>query len=326
MAARRLLAVALAALLVVGALLIRSLVRDDADPGDRTARLLICATELAAVCATPLRGIDDVVVEPAGDTLDRWARGDGPPAGTVWVTFQPFPAMLDELRSPGSGATSGSTSGAVTESIGSAGLAVALPADHRAVLDAHCAGQAWWRCVGAAAGTLWSQLGGNDGWGTVRPALGDAGREAVPLLALAHATAGYLGTTDIRRSDWEADPSFLPWVRRLVNTVPTTVLSGGTPYATLLTRPSALDLASTTSAEVARRRPPDTLTIAYPDPVMDARVVVRIAPGQAPPAGLLDELRGRASAAGWSGPSDADHAAPSPRTLLALRQLWIEAT
>lgn len=318
MAARRLLALAVAALLVVGALLVRSVLgRDDDRSNEESRRVLVCAAELAALCAAPVRGIDEVVVEPAGDTLDRWTTGEAPPVGTIWLTFDPLPDLVaprDVARSE-----------AQTAPVGSARLAIALPAEHRDVLEAYCGDQAWWRCIGAAAGRPWSQLGGDASWGTVRPAVGDARRHALALFALAHATAGYLGSTEFRRADWEADPAFLPWLRRLVTAVPLSVLSGGTPYATLLTRPSALDLAATDDAEVNRRRPPGHLVIAYPEPLMHVQVVVSTVGGSAP-SGVVEELRDRALDAGWSPSEDGTKEGPSAGTLLALRQLWIEAT
>ena len=60
----------------------------------------MCATELQAACdAIAAADPDvDVLVEPAGVTLDRLAALPDDADAPVWLTIEPFPAMVDELR------------------------------------------------------------------------------------------------------------------------------------------------------------------------------------------------------------------------------------
>ena len=58
----------------------------------------MCATELRVACDA-IDGDVSVVVEPAGVTLDRLAALADDAESPVWLTLQPFPAMLDDLRS-----------------------------------------------------------------------------------------------------------------------------------------------------------------------------------------------------------------------------------
>jgi hypothetical protein len=89
---RRLVAFAVAAVLVVGAFFIRREVIDSDDSeagGSDPPGELVCITELADVCAALATDDLSVTVEDAGTTLDRLgALGDDsdPP---LWLTIEP---------------------------------------------------------------------------------------------------------------------------------------------------------------------------------------------------------------------------------------------
>jgi hypothetical protein len=325
MAARRLLAVAVAALLLTGAVLVRQLIRGDGhrDTTDRAGTILVCATELAELCSSPPRGVSEVIIEPAGVTLERWSAATGSLDGRHLADLRPVSGHARRATSARGRGTA--RFGHHTHRRHLAGRGTVHGPGHRArrlVPGHHLVALRGPGCGIAVDRGRRSK----SAWGTVRPALGNAERDASGLLALAHATAGYFDRVDFTRNDWEADPGFMPWARRLITAVPVGMLSGGTPYATLLTRPSALDIAATTDDELVQRRPPATLSIAYPEPMMDARVVVRAPAEQSDPGGAVDLLAGRASDAGWPPPSEPAGPAPSARTMLALRQLWIDVT
>ena len=104
MTAKRVAAVAIAAVLIVAALLIRnglddssSNATDGTDAPSRGKITVICSTEFEAVC----NGLDakkyNQTTESAGDTLDRLAR-DGAQLPDAWITLDPFPAMIDVVR------------------------------------------------------------------------------------------------------------------------------------------------------------------------------------------------------------------------------------
>ena len=224
----RLSALAVAIVLVVGSFLVRREIIDDdnGDPSEQQADELVCITELADVCAAFAAGNDSVTVtvEDAGATLDRLAAIDSDTEPPLWLTVEPYPAMVDSIRA----GTRAEPLGYSTNVLAASQLGVALPPDGRLdVLLAACDGQPLWRCIGTNAGAPWSELGGEARWGTVRPALGDVDGSALGLSSFASSVAGYFNDADVSRSRWENDPAFIPWLDGLADTSSGVSLSGG---------------------------------------------------------------------------------------------------
>src|SRR5262245_51039689 len=171
--AKRLATILVAVGLVVGAVLIRrNVIEGGDDDGDDTsdpADELVCLTELADVCATLGASDQDltITVEDAGETLARVAEGEPAP---LWLTFAPFPAMVE-----------GGLYGAEPEVLAATRLAVATLAERADVLATGCAQATLWRCIGDAAGEPWSALGGQETWGAVKPSVGEADASAIAL-------------------------------------------------------------------------------------------------------------------------------------------------
>lgn len=342
MNARRLGASILAIVLVVGAFLVRRNVIDE-DAGDdpdssaqtsldrEDATAMVCVTELADVCDA-LRGAHpdlDVVVENAGATLDRLAALEDPASAPLWLTIEPYPAMLDALRA----GQRADPIGAEITAVGASQLGIAFPIatedapGHGAVITTHCGGQPIWRCVGDNAGAQWTDLGGQAAWGTLRPAFGDVAESALALASLTNAVAGYFGDGDVVRSRWDGDPSFITWFRPLSDASESVALSGGNPVRTMVTRPSALDAAATATFQVAALGAAgDRVELNYPEPQMWVKAVIAAPPSVAAPDDLSADVAALLDTAGWDPPGAAGPALPSASTLLALRALWIDAT
>ncbi len=310
MAAKRLATVVVAVGLIVGALLIRRNVIEGGDDGDsdggdppEPAEELVCLTELADVCASLGESHPDLTirVEDAGATLARVAEGE--PVG-LWLTFEPFPAMAS--------LTSDATILAASE------LAVATPPELTPVLNARCTGQALWRCIGDSAGEEWGDVPGR-----VQPSVGDAGATALGLASFASAVGGYFGTAQPSSAEWSNDAEFLGWVRGLVREVPVTDLTAGTPVATMVTRPSAVNVAATSDADIAAlgARAAEAEP-SYPEPSMWLQAVLATPAGADVPDALAQNAERALVAAGWAPPEAAGQPVPSANTMLALRQLW----
>ena len=335
MTLKRIGAVVVAVALVAGALLVRRTVLDDDDdtisggtvvttqPAAVISGELLCITELAALCAGLRAEFPEltVTVEDAGATLDALAALPDDATRPLWVTIQPFPAMVDELRV----ASGDEPFGAITEPVGASRLAVATQTGRAGVLSATCADRPLWACVGEDAGAPWTDLGGDAAWGRVRPALGDVDGQAIALASFAVAVAGYVGRPDIRSSDWRDDPAFAPWLRRLAGAVSLSSLSSITPLATMERRPSALDIAATSDAEVAAVGG-ELFDVNYPEPSMWVEAVVAVPEGTSAPEGLTAALTAALSASGWDPPASAAQPLPGPTTMLALRGQWQEVT
>ncbi len=237
----------------------------------------------------------------------------------MWVTLQPFPAMVDGLRT-------GAPIGYTTTPIAASHLAIATPPGGRSeALTTGCGTQPLWACIGDHSGAPWTELGGDPSFRTIRPSLGLVEQEAVALASFAAAVAGYFGTAQISRSTWEADPAFIGWLRRLSGTVDASALSAGTPLATMATRAGALDIAATSDAEVAALGP-DRFAVNYPEPAMWVEAVLAVPGGSAAPDGLAAALSTEVSTAGWAASSTAAGSLPDATTMLALRALWRDAT
>ena len=147
-----------------------------------------------------------VTIEDAGVTLDRLAALGDDEAAPLWLTVEPYPAMVDSIRAGARAEPLGFT----TSVLGASQLGVALPPDGRLdVLVAACGTQPLWRCIGEDAGAPWTDIGGEASWGTIRPAFGDVNDSALGLASFASSVAGYFGDADISRSRWEADPAFI---------------------------------------------------------------------------------------------------------------------
>ena len=332
MTAKRIVAVLAAAVLIGAAFLLRrNVIEDDADATQSSAPVttgtsqtaaVVCSSELAAACAAIGEAHPELAVsiEPAGVTLDRLAELPNGAETPVWLTVAPFPEMVDSLRATSGLAPLGLTADVLAATV----LVVATPTGGRAdVLASGCAGTALWRCLGEHASTPWTDLGGEEAWQTVRPSLGVVEQEAMALASFAAAVAGYLGTPDVTSSVL-ADPEFVAWLRRLAGAVDESALSGGSPLATMATRP-ALDIAATSDAErAALGAPAERFDPSYPVPSMWMEAVLAVPDGMAVP----DDLGGLASdaLAGWNDASTATQPLPSASTMLALRAFWAEAT
>jgi hypothetical protein len=324
---RRVAALAVAVGLVAGAWFVRDRVIDDGDddadgPAARDARELVCTPDFERVCNELADddgdGIDDlrVTVEDASVTLARLRdvdAGDLP----VWLTVDPYPAMLDSLRA---GARQDAAGWSTTE-LASSPIALVGPTAKVAALMAACPEPDVWPCIGDLAGDRWSDidpaLGGPSGNDTVRPAFAPVDRYGVGLLALGQATSGWFGSDPVNPDD----PAYFGWLRGLTGQVSERALSSGTPIRTIVTRPSALDVAVGVQAELGPS-PDARFGVAYAGPMTSADVVLAAPAGTDVPDGLAGGLGERLAESGWGRPTDAASGALAPTTLLALQTLW----
>jgi hypothetical protein len=325
----RALAVVIAAALVVGAFFLRRDVieGDDAGTSDGgTSSEVVCATELADICAALVSSGADVTVtvEDAGATLDRLAALEDPGAAPLWLTIEPYPEMVDSIR----GSARTEPLAFTTTPLGASQLGAALPSvEQLEVLTTACGTDPLWRCIGEHAGAPWSELDGDASWGTVRPALGDVDASALGLASFAHSVAGYFGDTEISRTRWETDPGFITWLRRLADVASGVSLSGGSALGTMATRPSALDVAATAGYELAAiDRTGERFAPNYPSPEMWLQAELAVPGGAAAPDDLAADLAEIVRESDWAAPSAATNPLPSAPTMLALRAQWDEAT
>jgi hypothetical protein len=356
---KRLAAVLAAVLMVAVAVVVRDWLDEEQDssPGDGSRQAtddgatLVCANELEAVCRALVDRDDELVVriEPAGSTLEALSGSDGHGGAADvdgWLTFDPFPAMVDEARH---------RSGLQplidrpTSALARSPLVVAVWDDRREALVASCPdGDITWRCVGDVAGTPWPTTGGLEAWGAVKPSHARADQTAIGLLALASAVTSWFGTSDLASQDFR-DPAFESWFERLERSIPQFPAPPRTPLDDMLFGgPATFDLTGTTEAAavpaISRSRDSHRLSIIYPLPITVADVVFVTLTG-ADEGGYVRELvesdatAPALAAAGWRVP-DHDLAAgldpgldlpastglPRPGVLEALRSLFVQVS
>jgi hypothetical protein len=342
----RLVAVVIAIALVGGALAVRNLVIDNDDggssgSGDDGRTRVVCANELRDVCT----GLDaDVTVEAAGTTADRLVAATDP-AGAgfdLWLTAEPWAEIVERRRAD---AGADPLLSATNNVFARTPLVLVARTNRADVLVAACDGEITWTCVGDRAGTAWSEFGGDDTWGNVRPAHAEPVNSVHGLLALGHAVGTYVATPevpvdDVSLGDWQNNDAFPGWFQQLERSIPANAFTPGQdPFDLWLqTRGAAYDLVATTEAAAltalddAAPDVRDASSILYPAPVATADIM--LAPvGEAEASDrLLIELQAALREQGFrtSGAPSPEGAPTLPNTdglppagsLDALRNLW----
>jgi hypothetical protein len=330
---RRALAFVVAAGMIAGSLVVRDRI-DEHNARKRTVLRLACVTELEDVC-DGLAGSRDVrvtvVVEPAGTTADRLSKAkvadlDG------WLVTPPWPEAVDAARQRAGLTKLFAPSGAP---VARSPLVLLVQRPREQVLRASCGNAIGWKCVGEAAPKRWSDIGGMQAWGPVKPWHPDPRDEAVGLLVAGQATAAYLGRTDVSTVDLD-DPAYLDWLSGLELAVRRTRGS----VTDMLTAPAQVDVVGTTEADagpqIASAEVTEKPVVLYPRPVATADLLLAPLAGSRVTAVLRSLVGGegrRALAkAGWrvegqdlargvlaSVPLPARSGLPSPGLLAALR-------
>ncbi len=343
--ARRLVALAVAVLMVVAALVIRSRIDDSSESGNSDSGSgarpvsLVCASELEDACTSILKadGSVRVIVEPAGVTASRLEGADAVTGIDGWLVEAPWPEIVDEARSRNSLPPLFEPDRPV---LARSPLVMAMWNDRLdAIVGSSADAALTWKCVGNVAGKQWSTIGGDASWGIVKPGFADPLTDGVGALVLGQAAVSFFGTTDLS-SDQFNDDDFQRWIRQMATAVPQ-----NPTFADMLTfGRSAVDVVGTTEAEAGPGlegpRDKGNITITYPAPVATADVVLAQVAGASGGARLarivggdtgLDALAAAASARaeppdsrgrGHRRRAPPDPGLPSPGAIDALRQVW----
>jgi hypothetical protein len=243
----------------------------------------VCAPEVAKAC-DDLRAANpalQVRTEDAGATAATLsAAGFNRDAAKIdaWLVPQPYPAMVEDARRA---AGLDTALGTPSDVLGRSPVVVVAWKDRLDALRTPCpngaAEKAPWTCVGPLAGQPWTQAGGQDTWGNVKPGHGAPDKSATGLFVLAQATAAKLDRADFAKNDFD-DPDFQTWLGQLERGVPTFTPSTGTALGQMLSQgPAAFDVAGSIEAvagpSITGTRNESKLTILYPSPVVTADVV-----------------------------------------------------
>lgn len=309
---RRAFAALAAVAMVVGALALRSSLGDGEEEGTAGVEApLLCAADLADVCAAA--GVE-ARAEAAGVTANRLVAAEAADAleGSAWFTTSAWAALVVDERARLGRAPLFEVVGGPLGGSGVAGIAWA---DRQDQLAGRCGMPAdadlGWRCVAEASGVT---LAGGD---RVRVAAPDVD-SAAGLVVAASQAAGLLGRTDFASNDFDADFRALAAglaagqtadpLRRMRGEGPGQVTVAGTLLA------GAGNLTSSFG----------TLHVNVPEPAVRADVVLVAPRGRHVDDDHRTRLAAALADAGFDEPAAGDDGLPSGGVLAAIRTLWAE--
>lgn len=300
MIAKRILAIAVALALIVGAWVVRTEVIDD--DGEASAEqpadpsLLLCLDELDDICNAIGDALDlTLVFQSAGDTIDTLGTPGAEPA--LWLTFEGFPDMVNTARLARGGEP---ITYSATALASSPLAAIGVEGRLTSLVDV-CGDPVDLGCLGAQR-DLKRSVSSID--------------SAIGLLSVSAAIAAQTGNAFSAE-----DPELHTWARSFQRSSATISLSGGTAVGTLQTRPTA-DVALGVEAEIAPSRV-GQFDVLYAEPMVRANVVLVTPGGLDEPTELQAILADALTERGWEAPARSEPGAlPSPGQMLSIREFW----
>jgi hypothetical protein len=271
---RRFAALAVAAVLVGGAVVVRNATRADPPSTEPRPRLL-CASELADACAAIGREADvEIVSKPSGVSVAELSSRADEDKVDGWLAPAPQAQIVDYTR--GRTTSLESLFGTVSNPIARSPLVVLVWKERGAKLAAQCLNTVvTWKCLGDTAGDEWASIGGQPGWGTVRITHDDPAASAVGLLTMGQEAVSYFNRSNLTNDDFD-EGTFDLWFTNLEDNV--NRYSSDNPVERMLGQGvSSVDAVGTTEAAVCRTKAgaalgPDAKVV-VPTPVATVDVV-----------------------------------------------------
>jgi hypothetical protein len=307
--------------LVASAFALRAARGDEAAPPDEVvAKEVLCATELADVCADVADATVEVRLEDPGTTLDR-LRAGGKLDADAWLAPRPW-TELAQLGAQAAGRPDPFAN--VSDTLARTPLVVIIRSDRRATLERACGGVIDWRCVVRHGGKPWTDLGGPSAWGNVRVGVDEPSRTTGGLLALAQIAATFVHRDAYDARDLDTAASTLDAVAAAVPA------PGDAPALdTMLERADSSDLAfaleAGTRVAIASPRASGQLELVEVEPTVSADVVLATVAGATTPV-ELSKVQEALTSNGWHFPDKTGAGVPGAATLEALvsrfRHAW----
>jgi hypothetical protein len=297
---KRFLSIAGAVVMVCLAIVIRSGI-DSGGSGAKASSgpiTIACVTELQKECQR--LGNVTVRVEDAAITAKAIAAGTAHIDG--WVTFDPWPAITNQLAQRGATGDSARVAGSQ--------LVIGMVQERADAFAPACGGSVNWRCLGDAIGRQWTEVGGRPEWGAVKAGLPPAS-SGLGLLLLGNAASGFFGKTDFATNDF--DDAFTIW-RSKVTATPASFSEF------ILKFPAAFSAVGTTHVELASGIGARPVAQIVPSPSAVATVVVTSVDSTRA-LGLSDRLAKLLSDNGWGQALPQPKGLPDAGVLLALSGL-----
>lgn len=312
-----------AVIMVLSAVLVRGLIHDGSGAGDPTkgsdANLaLICGPELLAACNAIAKVTDGVSVteQPEQQTASKLASGQQELGeNRVWLAAGDWP----EITSAGLGSGAGEAQMAELASSEVLARSPAVIMGRTERIDAALSGCETldWSCLGDAAGSPWTDLGGEAGWGDVKVGLPDVDA-ASGMVSVNQAVASRVGPGGFATNDLD-EPTVAGWFERLARE---SASSGSSlePLAELIRVQGSLSMAGALESDAVRElgnaASAGSFTVIAPEPVATADVRLW-APSKQTADSVIDRLGAESLTAalsdtGWRIPGEPGAASQPP--------------
>jgi hypothetical protein len=297
---KRFLAIAGAVVMVCLAIVIRSGIDGGGSGGKASSGpiTIVCVTELQQQC----RGLTNATVRVEDAAITAKAIAGGTAHIDGWVTFDPWPAITNQLAQRS--ATGDSARVAASP------LVIAMVQERADAFKPTCGGSVNWRCLGDAIGKQWTEVGGHVEWGAVKAGLPPV-TSGLGLLLLGNAASGFFNKTDFATNDF--DDAFTIWRAKVT----------GTPASFsefILKFPAAFSAVGTTHVELASNTGARPVAEIIPNPSASATVVITSVDSTRA-LGLSDRLTKLLSDTGWGQAVPQPKGLPDAGVLLALSGL-----
>lgn len=322
---KRFAALVAAAAMVLLAVVLRGMIDGDEGSdgaqhgsGARSDLRVICGPELRAACDAIAESADGVSVteQAEQETANDLASGELTLGEhTAWLAAGDWPAITS--AGMGSGDDGSQRLELASSAVLARSPAVVVGATERVEAAGSKCGTVDWSCLGAAAGSPWTEVGGEARWGDVKVSVADVD-SAAGMVTVNQAVASRVGSSDFATNDVE-QPAVAGWfehfaresaddagaqelLRRLI------VEKGSLSMVGVLESDAVHELANTPSA--------GSFTVMVPEPVATADVRLWAENDQ-----MLDHalerlgarnLTGALGRAGWRIPTKGGTAYPPP--------------
>lgn len=287
-----------------------------AAPPVLTRTVLLCTTDLRAVCSDLTSATLDVHIESPAVTIGRLRDGETLGAD-AWLAARPW---IDLAQLEVAAAGRAGPFGAATDTLARTPLVVIVRRDRRSVIEGACAGRIDWLCLTGRVGQPWAAIDGPPTWGSVTLGLDQTDEATSGLLALAQMTATFTRRTAFDTRDLETVQSSLS---TLASRLPAS--THGDALAAMLERDGSFDMAVTLEAgtriAIASPRASGQLDLIEVNPAIAADAVLVAGAGS---LATLDQeaVRKALIGRGWHFPDKAASGVPDGATLRALLRLW----
>lgn len=237
---------------------------------------LICGPALETTCERITESVEgvSVTVQAEQETADDLASGKLELGeNQVWLAAGDWPAITSAGLNPGDAGIS-RLELASSEVLARSPAVIVGRTERMDAAAAAACGSLDWSCLGDHAGSPWSDMGGEPGWGELKVALPDVDA-AAGMVSVNQAVASKVGSSDFATNDIE-DPAVAGWFENLARESARSTRPAREPLDLLIGVQGALSMAGALESDAVRElstaASAGSFTVVAPHPVATADV------------------------------------------------------